>query len=268
MAIIGAILGDIIGSQYEFPMMRPERLDWQRCELFTNKCAFTDDTVMTIATKYALDSKTNFAVAYKFFGLTYPMLSYGSSFYEWINDDFLALPYNSYGNGSAMRVSPVIDYAITNSIKTADVAIMAQDTAICTHNHVEGIKGAVVTAICGFMGATGANKSEIYEYANEIYKVTEYRFPVASSLKSLQENYNWSDTCPDTVPVAIRCFLDSEDYESCMRNCLSLHCDMDTMCCIAGAIAESYYGKTGFDNEAILTKYLNDTLLNILKGEL
>lgn len=258
MAIIGAILGDIAGSRWEFG--RPSDLDWEHINLFTDDCFFTDDTVLTVATKYALLNNIPFADAYHKFGNDYPNCSYGGSFDTWLNFDNKE-PYNSFGNGAAMRVSPVVDLSNTH----AQVISRADFSAKCTHNHPEGIKGACVTAVCGWMAKSGASKKEIEEYASKQYPNDEYRFPVSISLKELREKYRWDATCQGSVPVAIRCFLDSEDYESFVRNVLSLTCDTDTLCAIGGGIAEEFYHGTGFDEKYLLKRYLDENLYGIVR---
>lgn len=256
MAIIGAILGDIAGSRWEF--RRPSDLDWKHIELFTDDCTFTDDTVLTVATKYALDKSIPFAMAYHSFGNSFldASVSYGELFREWLSENKLK-PYNSYGNGSAMRVSPIADYAKDlYSVKS-----LSEYSARCTHNHPEGVKGAVVTATCIFMAKNGCSKSEIEKYAAEQYPKGNYLYPVESKLIKLQEEYRWSSSCQASVPVAIRCFLDSEDYESFIRNVISIPCDTDTICAIGGGIAEEYYHGTGFNETKLLDRYLDKRLL-------
>ena len=123
----------------------------------------------------------------------------------------------------------------------------------------------VVTAECVFMARTGATKNEIYEVAYKNYPSSEYKYGVDRSLDSYRDTYRWDVTCQGSVPVAIRCFLESEDYESFIRNVLSLPCDTDTLCAIGGGIAEEFYGGTGFDDEALLKRYLDDRLYRIVK---
>ena len=262
MALIGSIIGDIIGSQYEFPYMRPDDLDWKNCELLTDNCMFTDDTVMSIATKVAIDMRgwddIDFAGMYRKFGNDYLECGYGDMFENWITHQN-AKPYQSYGNGSAMRVSYVAD--VNDTIYNAQQ--MAYESAICTHDSYGGIRGAVTTAVVSVMAKQGCTKPEIYNLVNNVYKGSIY--DCSESLEELRKRYRWSEICDGTVPVAVRCFLESEDYESCIRNCLSLPCDMDTMCCIAGGIAESFYGTTGMDNERILKKYLDEYLYNCVE---
>jgi len=258
MALIGAIIGDIIGSQYEFPSMRPDNLDWEHCKLFTDECEFTDDTVMSIATKYAIEHyKGNFAKAYKEFGKKYPNVGYGDMFSKWIENEISV--YQSYGNGSAMRVSYIGDIAqdIHNPYSVFELSKLSAE---CTHNSNEGILGAVTVASIIAMANLHYTKNDIQDF---IAEQTDY--DISLPIKVLKTKYAWSDTCRGTVPAAIRCFLDSTNYESCIRNCLSLPCDMDTMCCIAGGMAEAFYGTTEFDNKSILQKYLDDFLYKCIE---
>lgn len=257
MAIIGAILGDIAGQPFEFN--RKEDIDFKNVELFTDDNKYTDDTVLTIATKYALDKQIPFEIAYHIFGNTYPDVGYGGDFKAWLSSDEMK-PYGSFGNGSAMRVSSIVDFCKnqTNVIETAT------RSAQCTHNHREGIKGAVVTAVCCWMAKVGASKKEICDYAKAKYPKEEYRYAVELPLKLIRDNYIWNVTCQGSVPVAIRCFLDSEDYESFLRNVISLRGDADTLGAIGGCIAEEFYGKTGFNDEMLLRKYLDSNLYECL----
>ena len=257
MAIIGSILGDIAGSRWE--MGRPDDLDWKHIDLFTDDCFFTDDTVLTMATAYALTADGCFARAYKTFARSYPNVTYGAAFRDWAYSENEA-PYGSFGNGSAMRISPIVDWAKDES----ELKGMACESAACTHNHSEGIKGAEVTAVCAWMAKTGATKDEILQYALAMYPADKYRFSPVWNLAALRECYSWDVTCQGSVPVAIRCFIESEDYESFLRNVLSLRCDTDTLGAIGGCIAEEYYGKTSFDNQALILRYLDKTLMTIL----
>ena len=256
MAVIGAILGDIAGQRFEFN--RDKTIDFKNVELFTEENNFTDDTVMTVATLHAIQHNISFASAYHSYGKLYPDAGYGRSFNNWLNDNQMQ-PYNSFGNGSAMRVSPVIDLFSCNA-RLESVINMAKATAECTHNHEEGIKGSVVTAVCGWMAKCGASKKEILDYACGQYKKSEYAFSCELSLKDIREKYFWNDTCQGSVPVAIRCFYESESYEDFLRKAISMCGDSDTICAIGGCIAQEYYQDTGFDNTSILMEYLDENL--------
>lgn len=257
MAIIGAILGDIAGSPYEF--YRPTDTDWNHCDIFTNTCFYTDDTVLTLACKLAVLNNMPFGLAYKTLAKRYPDESYGSMFSGWLKQD-LNEPANSFGNGSAMRCSFIGEHFNTEH----EVDYWAKKSAECTHNHPEGIKGAVVTAHCIYMAKTGASKLEILQYAKSQYPKENYQYGVEIPLAQYRDNYEWSSTCQDSVPVAIRCFLESENYESFLRNVISFDCDSDTICAIGGGIAEEFYGGTGMNNQELLSYYLDDYLLSLV----
>ena len=156
MAVIGAILGDIAGSQFEFD--RPKNLDWKHCELFTDQCEFTDDTVMTLAVKKTIDEGEDYTWVMQHLGRAYPTAGYGGRFNHWLYDDHPA-PYGSLGNGSAMRVS----YVGEHFENVEDVIAEAEKSAAVTHDHPEGIKGAVVTAVCIWMARHGKSKQDIYD---------------------------------------------------------------------------------------------------------
>ena len=224
--------------------------------LFTKESDFTDDTVLAIATKYAIDNEVSFVKAYQKFAREYPGRGYGGRFYEWIYSDN-PQPYNSFGNGSAMRVAYVADFYDTEK----EVLEAAEKSASATHNHPEGIKGAQVTAMCSYMARTGASKSEIKAYAIREYGT--YYFDM--QIKELREKYTWNEICQDSVPLAIRCFLESENYISFLRNVLSFNGDADTICAIGGCVARNYYKETGLNDSNILETYLDPKLMNIME---
>lgn len=258
MAIIGAVLGDIAGSRIEF--RRDPDFDWKTAPLFTDKCRFTDDTVMSIATKYAVQNETSFDKAYRMFGKKYPYAGYGSMFKRWIFDPTIG-PYESYGNGSAMRVSFIAD-----AFSGSTLLERAEQTAACTHNHPEGIKGAQVTAQTIEMAKT-CGKEEMLEFYCRAYPAKNYRWHADISLDELRPIYKFDVTAHGTVPVAFRCFYESTDFESCIRNVFSLRGDVDTMGAIAGPMAETFYGGTGLDNASILNKYLDPFLYKALMAQ-
>ena len=264
MALIGAILGDICGSQYEF--RRPHDLDWKNCELFTDKCKFTDDTVLSIATGMWLldddDEHKHNKEPWEFYleyGKKYPGMGYGEVFEDWLYDD------GSRGNGCAMRISPITMYfnGFANRPDVLNYYIdLAQWTCEKTHRHVESYKGVSIVTGCSFMARWGRSKEEIYQYALKNYPSSQYAYGVDRPLDDYRNNYVWSATVQDSVPVAIRCFLDSEDYESFLRNVLSLPCDTDTIAAIGGGIAEDFYKKTFDNSNEILERYLPKELLD------
>ncbi|MBD5081767.1 MAG: ADP-ribosylglycohydrolase family protein [Ruminococcaceae bacterium] len=259
MAVIGAILGDISGSQYEFS--RPKDLDTEHCELFTKKCEFTDDTVLTLAVKHAITNGLPFADTIRDFARRYPRSGYGERFIRWMLSTN-AEPYNSFGNGSAMRCSFIGEHFDTEN----EVSLWAARSAECTHSHPEGVKGAVVTAMCVYMARTGASKEEIFKYTAKNYPKSDYKYSPEYKLEEYRNSYEWNEICQDSVPAAVRCFLESEDYTSFLRNVYSLPCDMDTLCAIGGGIAEEFYHGTGFDDNKLLKEYLDEYLYGILRS--
>lgn len=257
MAVAGAILGDIIGSQYEFdPCDNPKT-----CPLFSDKVIFTDDTVLTLAVKYAIDNGIAFIKAFKEIGRKYPDCGYAGMFENWLLSD-KEEPYGSWGNGSAMRTSYIGEYY--DDLK--DVQRVAEECAAVTHNDPEGIKGAVVTATCIWMARHGKTKQEIYDYVLEQYPEDVYPFSIAKDLNYIRQNYEWDVSCQGSVPVAMRCFYESDSYESFIRNVFSFECDCDTICCIGGGVAEEFYKTTGFNNDKVLSEYLTHDLFDIYVG--
>ena len=259
MAVKGAVLGDILGSQYEFD--RPNDLDWQNVELLGKaNASFTDDTVMMLAIKEAILENRDLTKTMVEIGRRYPDSGYGGRFYGWINtDDHRA--YNSWGNGSAMRVAFVGEYF--DDYETMQQ--MAAKTAEVSHNHPEGIKGAVVTATCIWMARHGKSREEIYSYVLSEYPKEDYEYSIAYSLNEIRPRYVWSESCQGSVPAAMRCFYESTEYESFIRNIYSLHCDSDTFGAIAGGVAEEFYGGFGdIPAEDIFKKYLTEDLYGIL----
>lgn len=258
MAVIGAILGDIAGSQFEF--YRPEDLDWKHCELFTEKCGFTDDTVMTLAVKKAIDEGSDYARVMQRLGRAYPNAGYGGFFGRWLHEKHPA-PYGSFGNGSAMRVS----YVGEHFEDIGDVIAEAERSAAVTHDHPEGIKGAVVTAVCIWMARHGRSKQDIYDYVLEQYPSERYEFSIDKDMEYLERHYKWNSTCMGSVPPAMRCFYESDSFESFMRNVFRFHCDCDTLGAIGGGVAEEYYHGFGFPAAGVLERYLDERLMGILK---
>lgn len=262
MAILGAVLGDILGAQYEFH--RPKNLDWQNVPLVGKRgVEFTDDTVMTLSIKKALDEDLDLVETMVEIGRHYPRCGFGGRFFHWIFGNDHA-PYGSWGNGSAMRVAYVGEfYDDYNTMQE-----MAAKTAAVSHNHPEGIKGAVVTATCIWMARHGKDKEEIYEYVLGEYPPEQYPFSIDKDMEYLRKHYVWTEKCSDTVPAAMRCFYESTDYESFMRNIFSFECDSDTFGAIAGGVAEEYYRGFGeLDAEGIVKEKLDERLRKIMFGE-
>lgn len=190
----------------------------------------------------------------------YRYVGYGTGFHRWLylNGDE---PFGSYGNGSAMRVSYIAEYY--HDLVVAQRK--AEQSAACTHNHPEGIKGAVVAVTCMWMAHHGCSKNDIAEYAVHQYPASIYEFGCDRPIMDYREDYRFDATCQGSVPVAIRCFLESNHYESCLRNAFQLHCDLDTVCCVAGGIAESFYGSTGLLDQELLRYYLDEELYDLVR---
>jgi ADP-ribosylglycohydrolase len=226
--MIGAIAGDIIGSVFEGHPIKTTSFP-----LFSKSSRFTDDTVLSLAVADAILNKIDYATALKTYGRKYPHAGYGMSFYSWMQSPETK-PYNSWGNGSAMRVSPV-GFAFDS---TEDVLREAERTARVTHNHPEGIKGAQATALAIFLARRGAGKEEIRK------KITRrFSYNLDRSLDEIRPNYFFDVSCQGSVPESIIAFLESKDFEDAVRLAISLGGDSDTMGCIAGGIAQAYYSK-------------------------
>jgi len=224
--VIGVIAGDVIGSVHEHGMRKSTDFP-----LFDPLCRFTDDTVLTVATAYAILTATSYETAYRDFGRAYPDAGYGGAFYDWLLADE-PRPYNSWGNGSAMRVAPV-GFAFDN---VDDVLREAERSAAVTHNHAEGIKGAQATALAVFMARSGASKDEIR--ANLAQR---FAYDLNRTVTQIRPDYQWDVSCPGSVPEAIVAFLDSSNVEDAIRLAVSLGGDADTQAAIAGGIAEAFY---------------------------
>jgi ADP-ribosyl-[dinitrogen reductase] hydrolase len=245
--MIGAIAGDMIGSPYEsrpiktvaFPMAVE---------------AFTDDTVMSIAVAHAILSGADFGASIKCFAQQYPNLPYGGSFWHWIWDPN-SIPYYSYGNGSAMRVSAV-GFAF-ESIE--EVMAQAKRSAEVSHNHPEGIKGAQATALAVFLARKGEDKATIRKQIE-----TRFAYPLDGCVEEIRADYCFDVTCQGSVPESIVAFLDAKDYASAVKNAISLGGDADTMACIAGGIAQAYYKAIPADIVRQVRQNLPDALLAVL----
>lgn len=227
--MIGAIIGDIVGSRFEFHNHRSTEF-----EFFHPDCDFTDDTVMTVAVADAIMNGLPFGKTLHEYGRKYPNRGYGGRFFHWLleEDDFK--PYDSFGNGSAMRVSPCAYLAKGNR---EQALAWAASSAICTHNHPEGVKGAMATADCILMAAEQKSKEEIRHRAEELYG-----YDMHFTIDQIRPHFGFYETCQKTVPQAIECFLESHDFESAIRIAISLGGDSDTIANITGGIAEAYYG--------------------------
>ncbi len=225
--MLGAIAGDMIGAPYEFLGFKHREFP-----LFSDQSTFTDDTILTVAVADALLHNRDFAATLKEYGLRFPHASYGGSFHRWIFSQS-SEPYNSWGNGSAMRTSPI-------GFLCPDIASLLQTARLCaqvTHNHPEGIKGAQAVCYGIFLARHGHSKEEIRV---EIAKW--FRYPLSCSLDEIRPNYHFDESCQGTVPPAFIAFFESKDFESAVRNAISLGGDADTLACISGSLAEAFYG--------------------------
>jgi ADP-ribosylglycohydrolase len=247
--LLGGIAGDIIGSIYEFNPVR-----FKDFELFKSNSTYTDDTVMTIANAEWLLSKGVLMDIMRKYGHKYPEAGYGGMFYDWLKSR-CPKPYNSFGNGSAMRVSPV-GWAFETLEETLEAA---KQSAEITHNHPEGIKGAQATAACIFMARTGKSKQEIKEYVE-----TKFGYDLSRTCNEIRPTYQFNESCQGTVPESIIAFLESTDFESAIRLTVSLGGDADTMGAITGAIAEAYYNVIPEHIKNEVLKRLPEEFINVL----
>ncbi len=273
--MIGAIIGDIVGSRFEFDNHRSMEF-----HLFTKDCFVTDDSIMTLAVAKAImmtdqevlndltntrmdkvyleQLSVNTVKAMQSVGRKYPNCGYGGSFYGWIFSPN-PQPYNSYGNGAAMRISPVAEVA--GSIE--EVKMLSKAVTVISHNHPEGIKGAEATAMAGYLARTGYDKEQIRKYIEDHYYILDF------TIDEIRDTYEFNETCQETVPQAIQAFLESKSFEDAIRKAISIGGDSDTVAAITGGIAEAYYG---VPEEIVFEalKYLDDNLsalysdLNIL----
>ena len=254
--IYGAMIGDIVGSRFEFNNYRKKDF-----ELFTDWCFFTDDTIMTMAVAKAVQeyqkdktkSLGDLAIYWmQRLGMGYPNCGYGIRFYGWMYAEN-PKPYNSFGNGAAMRVS-----ACGNLGKTLDeVKFLSKAVTEVSHNHPEGIKGAEATAVCIFLALNGKSKEEIRDYVCKNYYKLDF------TIDQIRPTYQFNETCQDTVPQAIEAFLESTSFEDAIRIAISVGGDSDTLAAITGSIAEAFYGIPS----ALKVKaksYLDQTLLETL----
>lgn len=224
--MLGSIAGDIIGSVYEqFPTKTME------FPLFQNRSRFTDDTVLTVAIANSILEKVDYATSLRTFGRKYPNAGYGGAFFNWVFDPESG-PYNSWGNGAAMRVSPV-GFAFAT---IEEVLKEGKNTAEVSHNHSEGIKGAQATALAVFLARTGAGKKQIQ---GEITR--RFGYDLDRTIDEIRPQYSFDISCQGTVPEAITAFLESKDYEDAVRKAISLGGDGDTLACITGGIAYAFY---------------------------
>ncbi len=228
--IIGAIIGDIVGSRFE----------WNNCrstdfEFLTEQCTFTDDTVMTIAVAKWLTTKESLSDIMRNWGKAYPERGYGGMFYQWLfsRDPEMQKPYNSFGNGAGMRVSPCGFYAC--SLEQAHQ--LAKESADVSHNHPEGVKGAQSIAAAIYLARSGRSKAEIKSYIE-----STFGYDLSRTCDEIRPAYQFNETSQGSCPEAIIAFFESDSYESAVRLAVSLGGDSDTIACMTGGIAAAYYG--------------------------
>ncbi|GAG27562.1 unnamed protein product, partial [marine sediment metagenome] len=247
---LGTVIGDIVGYPYEFNNIKTKDF-----ELFTEKSQFSDDTVLTVALAHSILDDKPYEGYLERYGKKYPHAGYGGNFVKWI---WLAnkKPYNSWGNGSAMRVSPIA-WAYDDEITVME---KAKESAECTHNHPEGIKGAQAIALAIYMARVGGQKKDIKGTIEDLFD-----YDINESCDSLRKWYKFDVSCKGTVPPAIRCFLESNNFEQAIRLAVSIGGDSDTLAAITGSIAEAYYG--GIPKEILvkIVNLLDDDLLDVIR---
>jgi ADP-ribosylglycohydrolase len=248
--MLGSIIGDIVGSRFEFHNHRSTDF-----ALFHEECDFTDDTVCTIA---VMDWLVNGAAANTFaptlqrWCARYRGRGYGGMFRHWID---VPVPYNSFGNGSAMRVSPVGLWAASRN----EALALAKQTAEVSHNHPEGIKGAQAAALAVWMARTGADKNAIRHAITQ-----DFGYNLSFTCDEIRPTYRFNETCQDTVPQALVAFLESSDFESAIRLAISIGGDSDTLACITGGIAEAFYKTIPDSIQQAAWKFLPNEMLQVV----
>ncbi len=247
--MLGAIVGDVAGSYYEsFPT---KSLDF---DFFREQSCVTDDSVLSIAVADWILHKGNLYEYFHDYVARYPDAGYGGTFINWARCRDTE-PYNSWGNGSAMRVSPVAYARDTLD----EVLVLAEQSASVTHNHPDGIAGAQATAASIFLARTEHSKSEIREFIE-----SRFGYDLSRNLDEIRPTYSFDVSCAGSVPELIIAFLDSNSFESAIRLAISLGGDSDTMACIAGSIAEPFYGGVPGDLRQATREYLDDQLLSVV----
>ncbi len=249
--MIGAIAGDIIGSVYERSQIKNKDFP-----LFHPQCTFTDDTVLTIGVANAILTGHSFQESIIKIGRRYPEAGYGGSFIGWLYSDD-PHPYNSWGNGSAMRVSPV-GFAY-NTIE--EVLLKAKESASISHNHLEGVKGAQAAALAVFLARKNHSKDEIREKIHLLFG-----YDLDRTVEDIRPTYSFDISCQGTVPEAIISFLDSISYEDAVRNAISLGGDSDTLACITGGIAQAFYREIPITIRNKVKEYLTPDLWKITEA--
>jgi len=247
--MLGAIIGDIVGSRYEGRPIKTKRFP-----LFGDGCCFTDDTVCSLAIAEALMSGGDFAASLRSFARRFPDAGYGGRFIEWFRSDD-AGPYNSLGNGSAMRVAAIAYVAR----EPAEVLLLAERSARVTHNHPAGVAGAQATALAIWLARRRDKPAAIRAAITD-----RFGYDLSQSVDRIRGSYGYDVTCAGTVPQALTCALEATDFEDALRNAVSLGGDSDTLACIAGGVAEALFGIPTTIAERAL-QYLPADLLTTLR---
>ena len=256
----GAIIGDIVGSRFEFHNHRSKDF-----EFFSDDCFFTDDTVMTVAVAKALaenkgktteELKKAVVREMSLFAYKYPNAGYGGMFFHFLF--YNPVPYGSFGNGAAMRISAVGEFC--KSLK--EVKKISKAVTEVSHNHPEGIKGAECVAVCIYLARKGNSKQKIKKYVIKNY------YPEVKDMTcdGIRPDYGFGEACQNTVPQALTCFFEGNDFEDVIRNSISIGGDSDTIGAIAGSVAEAFYGVPDKMIQTVREKYLSEDLLNALDG--
>ncbi|WP_303907296.1 ADP-ribosylglycohydrolase family protein [Thiohalomonas denitrificans] len=249
--MIGAIAGDVIGSVFEGSPIKSSDFP-----LFSSGSRFTDDSVLSVATAEVLMHEGDYAEAYRRWFRKYPDAGYGRGFRQWAATPG-APAYDSFGNGSAMRVAPV-GWACS---ELESVYREARRSAAVSHNHPEGIKGAQAIAVAVFLARQGENKSVIHHHLEKVFG-----YDLKRSLADIRPDYRFDATCLGSVPEAMIAFLEADDFESAVRGAISLGGDADTQACMAGAVAEAYYGGVPADIRVAALTRLDTELLDVVEG--
>ena len=249
--MIGAIIGDIVGSRLENNNIKSKNF-----ELFTEESRFTDDTVLTIAIADCVLNGKDYEEEVRNYGNAFLDAGYGKTFKKWLAG-IIQGPYNSWGNGSAMRVSP-IGFALETE---AEILEEAKKSADITHNHEEGVKGAQAIAMSVFMARKGKSKAEIKEYIE-----TKFGYNLDRTIDEIRPTYEFNVSCQGSVPESIIAFLESEDFEDAIRTAISIGGDSDTIASMTGAIAEAFYKNIPQELIDRVNEYLPDSFKKIVEA--
>lgn len=248
--MLGAITGDIIGSVYEFKNIKTTNFP-----LFSEKCFFTDDTVLTVALAEAILTEADYGELMRSYYNRYPDAGYGGRFQQWARGKGQE-PYNSFGNGAAMRISPV-GWAYSS---LEQVLAKAEQFTAITHNHPEGIKGGQATASAVYLARIGAGKDKIRRYITD-----NFQYNLSRTCDQIRPDYKFDSSCQGSVPQAITAFLESDSFENAIRLAISLGGDSDTLACITGSIAEAFYGGVPDDIATRAITFLDGSLYAVCR---